>query len=646
MKKIKHRMLSHNPLAFRLTILISLSAFILWLLFVFCTTYIALFKERQRLFGYLANRSAMPVALYPSREVLTHALSAIARQLPFALFTSVLLALTLYWLLHYLLGQPLARLITSYGRQASKEKSDHLAIISHELRTPLGGVLGALELLQTTPLSAHQKGIANTARLCTVSLLSIVNDLLDFSRIESGHFSVHCEETALLPLLDEAIQTIQGLAQNKKLVLRTYVDSQVPLLLETDKVRLRQILVNLLANAVKFTDTGGVSLTVKRRENQLILTVSDSGKGIALDQQQAVFTPFYQAERDAQGTGIGLTIAANLAKMLGGELELHSTPGLGTCVSLWLPLQYSALPQPLRGSLSAPLPLHRQLTAWGITCEVSQQQDEFSTEELLFLPGKLYDLAKQKLPGGPAEPPDYAPVQPWRLHTLLVDDAELNREIIGRMLVSLGQKVTFAASGREALNYAQQHRFDLILMDIRMPGIDGYECARLWRECRNNQDADCMIVALSANAASAQSIDGNNADIHHYLTRPVTLANLADTISIAAEYQLQRNIPLQAQDPQLSNALLSKDNPIAVSRLKQVLNGLVTELEEALSEGKKVDNLLHSLKGSLGQAGFRELICDVVEMENRVRHGLEITPAEVADLGHNLQTHLNSYPDN
>ena len=155
-----------------------------------------------------------------------------------------------------------------------------------------------------------------------------------------------------------------------------------------------------------------------------------------------------------------------------------------------------------------------------------------------------------------------------------------------------------------------------------------------------------MIVALSANTASAQSVDSNNADIHHYLTRPVTLANLAETISIAAEYQLLRNIPLQAQDPQLSNALLSLDNPIAGSRVKQVLNGLVSELEAALSEGKKVDNLLHSLKGSLGQAGFRELICDIVEMENRVRHGLEITLAEVADLGHNLQNHLNSYPDN
>lgn len=658
MKTVKHRMLLHHALVIKLTLLISLSIITVWLLSVFSATYILSMKERHRIIGYLTKHSALPMILYPSRGVLPHIISLFARQLPFALLALVLMAISVYWLLYRLhvqyenLESTIARrtqLLNQSKEQAeqdSKRKTAHLTTISHELRTPLSGVLGAIELLQTMPLNAQQQELANTARQCTRSLLTLINDLLDFSQIESGHFSLHNEETALLPLLDQAMQTIQGPAQNKKLALRTYVGPHVPLRLETDAVRLRQILVNLLGNSLKFTEKGGIRLTVKRCKNQLIFAVSDSGKGIAFDQQKEIFTAFYQAQADAQGTGIGLTIASNLANMLGGKLELRSTPGLGTCVSLFLPLKQYRPPQPLGGSLPAPLALHRQLTAWGIACEMSQQQDELSADELRFLPGKLYCLAKQKLFGAAAETAGNVAVQPWRLHILLVDDAVINREVIGQMLISLGQKVTFAASGGEALSAARQHRFDLVLIDMRMPGIDGIACVHRWRQCPLNQDPGCMMVALSANAASDEVIRCKNAGINHYLTKPVTLANLANSISIAAEYQLLRNIDLQAQDPTLSSALLSPENPFTGIRTKQVLNDLLTELEQALSEGRKIEGLLHTLKGSFGQAGFSELLCAVVDMENRTRHGLSITAAELADLRHSLHVLLTPYRNN
>lgn len=252
------------------------------------------------------------------------------------------------------------------AEQANKRKSIHLTVISHELRTPMNGVLGAIELLQTTPLDIKQQGLADTARHCTLSLLAIINNLLDFSRIESGHFTLHMEETALLPLLDQTMQTIQGPAQSKKLSLRTFVGQHVPLYFHTDSIRLRQILVNLLGNAVKFTETGGIRLTVKRHKEQLIFLVSDSGKGIEIQQQSQIFTAFYQADTNSQGTGIGLTIASSLAKMMGGQLKLNSVPGVGTCISLVLPLQEYQPPQPIKGTLSAPFCLHRQLACWGI----------------------------------------------------------------------------------------------------------------------------------------------------------------------------------------------------------------------------------------------------------------------------------------
>lgn len=501
-----------------------------------------------------------------------------------------------------------------------------------KLRTPMNGVLGAIELLQTTPLNIKQQGLADTARYCTLSLLTIINNLLDFSRIESGHFTLHMEETALLPLLDQTMQTIQGPAQSKKLSLRTFVGQHVPLYFHTDGIRLRQILVNLLGNAVKFTETGGIRLTVKRHAEQLIFLVSDSGKGIEMQQQSQIFTAFYQADTNSQGTGIGLTIASSLAKLMGGKLKLKSIPGVGTCVSLVLSLQKYQPPQPIKGTLPAPISLHRQLACWGIRGELPHQQNALFNAELLYFPGKLYNLAQQLILCIPNTPNINILVQPWQLQILLVDDADINRDIIGKMLVSLGQNVTIAASSNEALALSQQQRFDLVLMDIRMPEIDGIECVQLWHDNPANLDPYCMIVALSASVASEDISRCKKNGIHHYITKPVTLATLARYISLAAEYQLLRNIELQEQDPNRCSALLATDDIVINSKVFQSLDLLLADIENAVSTGKKIDQLLHTLKGCLGQAGQTELASYVADIENRVNMGKIITIEELTDL--------------
>lgn len=654
----------------------------------------------QEIPGYLVLRTLLhgpgwqQVILYPLSNVFPRSLSIITRQLPFALTTLALIAATLCWLLHRHLVRPLWDFVDIIGRtgpssltthlpenrqdelgsiaraynrlldtlrvqydnlenkvvertqalnearqkaeQASKRKSTHLTAISHELRTPLSGALGAIELLQTSGLNAKQAGLADTARQCTLSLLTIINNLLDFSRIESGHFSLHSEEVALLPLLDQAMQTIQGPAHNKNLALRTFVGQHVPLYLDADATRLRQILVNLLGNALKFTETGGIYLTVKRSEDQLIFAVSDSGKGIPLQDQHKVFAPFFQAEGNVHGTGIGLTIASNLTKMMGGKLELNSAPGLGTCVSLLLPLKKYRLPQYLEGKLAAPLPLHRQLSVWGIRCDLAKQDDKLSDNELRFLPGKLYRRVQQIMFGAPGEQNSNISVQPWRLHVLLVDDAAINRDIIGMMLHSLGQNVTTAASSSEALSLGQQQRFDLVLMDIRMPETDGIECVHLWRCDPNNLDPDCIIVALSANTASEEIARCKAAGMHHYLTKPVTLVTLANSISIAAEYQLRRDIDLQEQDVQLSCTMLAPEDLLMHGKFRHSLDTLLTEIEHTLYDRQKAGDLLHKLKGCLGQAGFSKLLCNVVDMENRLRHGLDLPVEELTKLRQSL----------
>ncbi|EJO9859609.1 two component system sensor kinase [Salmonella enterica] len=661
----------------------------------------------QQIPGFLILRTTLhgpgwsQVILYPYGNLSSRILKTIIQQIPFTLTALVLMTSTFCWLLHSLLAKPLWHFVDAINKtateplstrlpeerqdelgsiayafnqllntlqvqydnleskvaerthalneakkraeQANERKSIHLTVISHELRTPMNGVLGAIELLQTTPLNIKQQGLADTARYCTLSLLTLINNLLDFSRIESGHFTLHMEETALLPLLDQTMQTIQGPAQSKKLSLRTFVGQHVPLYFHTDAIRLRQILVNLLGNAVKFTETGGIRLTVKRHAEQLIFLVSDSGKGIEIQQQPKIFTAFYQADTNSQGTGIGLTIASSLAKMMGGELKLNSIPGVGTCISLVLPLQEYQPPQPINGTLSAPICLHRQLACWGIRGELSHQQNALFNAELLYFPGKLYNLAQQLILCTPNTPDINKLVQPWQLQILLVDDADINRDIIGRMLVSLGQNVTIAASSNEALTLSQQQRFDLVLMDIRMPEIDGIECVQLWHDNPANLDPDCMIVALSASVASEDINRCKKHGIHHYITKPVTLATLARYISIAAEYQLLRNIELQEQDPSRCSALLATDDIDINSKIFQSLDLLLSDIESAVSTGKKVDQLLHTLKGCLGQAGQTELACYVADIEYRVNMGKIITMEELTNLRQKVRIIFNNY---
>jgi len=658
----------------------------------------------QQLPGYLALRSQLKgpgwqqVILYPTSGVVERALSIATGQLPFALTALVLLAVMLFWLLHRYLARPLwdfvdiiaktgpnslsARLpenrtdeLGSIARaynllldtlraqydnlentvaertheltlakqlaeQANKRKSHHLTTISHELRTPLSGVLGAIELLQTTPMTDRQARLAETASQCTLSLLDIINNLLDFTRIESGQLSLHVEEAALLPLLDQAMHTIQGPGQSKGLMLKTFVGPKVPLHFTVDGTRLRQILVNLLGNALKFTETGGICLSVKRCHEQLIFAVSDSGQGISPADQAAVFDPFFQSQGHSQGTGLGLTIASNLAQMMGGSLELRSSFRLGTCISFLLPLGQHREPTPLGGELAAPLALHPQLSAWGIRCEVAQQENAFGADELCFLPGKLYETAVQALSGDITDVSEPLPVQPWRLRILLVDDAAINRDIIGMMLISLGQEVTLAANAKEALMQGQQQRFELVLMDIRMPGMDGMQCTHHWRNDADNLDANCMIMALSANAAPEEIARCEKASMHHYLTKPVTLAQLANGISIAAEYQLQRNIPLQEQDSQQGTPLLAISDSKMRQKILSSLHILLNDIEQHLTCQEKTMALLHTLKGCLGQAGLGTPMCNVIDMENRVRHGLLLSQAEISELRHTLEMSL------
>ena len=530
------------------------------------------------------------------------------------------------------------------AEQANHRKSIHLTTISHEIRTPLNGALGAVELLQNTSLTLEQYRLAETARQCSHSLLAIINNLLDFSRIESGQLTLSQEKTALLPLLDQAMLTIHSQVLNKPIALSTYVSSDVPLEIELDSQRIKQILVNLLGNAVKFTQQGHISLTAERKGQQLCFTVEDTGCGIDSQHQEKIFHPFIQTYEHGQGTGLGLTIADNLAKMMGGNITLYSKPNCGSRFSLTLPFKGTTPAMPFKGVCYAPpSSLQAQLSTWGITCQpithksVSLPPELFADKELCYLPGRLYTKVKHYLENKGYIPPyqqeiqHHLPLQPWHMSILLVDDAETNRDITGMMLRQLGHEVTLAESGEVALHIGQSQYFDLVLMDIRMPGMDGLTATQHWRNDAINLDNCCMITALSANTNPDEKIRAYQAGMNHYISKPVTFNQLAEVLDLTAQFQLERGINLT---PQISSPkpLLNLEDDSLRLKLSQSLQELLQLARDSLTDIPTLSDHLHTLKGCAGQAGLIELQEAVINLEIAIEAKERITQRDITRL--------------
>ncbi|MBL8817050.1 MAG: response regulator [Planctomyces sp.] len=488
------------------------------------------------------------------------------------------------------------------AERASRAKSEFLAQMSHEIRTPIGAVLGFTELLLhgEMPLHSEQRRYLQRVLSNGTHLHRLLNDLLDLSRIEAGQLQIESLTCAPYALFSDILSALQSRAIDKNLTLSMAIVGSVPETITTDPTRLRQILTNLIGNAIKFTSTGGVHLRIETDVllSRMRIKVRDTGPGIDQAAQKLVFEPFKQADETVNrrfgGTGLGLPISRHLAQALGGDIVLASQPGIGSTFTVTI--------------ATGPLQNVRML---------SQAE------------------AEQQIADVPSEAHVQADLSDIRI--LIVDDVEANREFFSLVLQRANADTYFAENGKDALAAVESHQFDLILLDMQMPVMDGYQAAEALRK----QGITIPILAITANGTDDDKSRCREAGCSGYLTKPITISELLRGVAEAVGRTIQQ-LPqtaaatheslgtdaVDAEDgstddsrsPSLNNirAAVRKSSVALPSdpMFRDVAVRFVAKIEAAYPEitkviadnnGRRLCELAHWIKGTGGTVGLQGL---------------------------------------
>ena len=452
------------------------------------------------------------------------------------------------------------------AEQASRAKSEFVSRMSHELRTPLNAIIGFAQLLETEPLAPEHKEYVGLINTSGNHLLSLINAVLDHAKIEAGRMTLETIAYDFSATIDAVRSIVLEQAENKGLKFVADISARLPRYLVGDPMRVRQVLINLLTNAVKFTEQGSVELRVTAEETQLVFSVRDTGIGMDADALKRLFQPFSQADgsitRRYGGTGLGLMITRELIEAMGGRIDVDSAPGIGSCFWVWLPL----------------------LAADSVPAETSIAPMNGTTITSL-ITGRV----------------------------LLVDDNRVNQQMAGAMLDRLGLPYECASNGAEAVSRVASVDFSLVLMDMEMPEMDGVTATRAIREAELGQGRNPLpIIAMTANAMQEDRERCFAAGMNGYLSKPVGLVALEAELRrlFAGQAPLTQGPAAVALTTPVAGSLYDRTAAVALTGDEELFEELaqmfvqdmpayLKELDEALAaaDATRLARAAHTLKG-------------------------------------------------